>query len=137
MCFVRKEVVISIADLRYVCIECPQCQTKVILDMEQKAAFAEKHGIFAPKECPGCHSAYDSAIQPNIDQLQRAYQSLLEIADRITFCSASVGNGEDRASVKITERTRETDEEALHTRREGRRPAAPFAEPGADLQALR
>ena len=42
-----------------------------------------------------------------------------------------------RASVKITERTRETDKEALHTRREGRRPAAPFVEPGADLQALR
>jgi hypothetical protein len=42
-----------------------------------------------------------------------------------------------RTSVKITESRRETDKEALHTRREGRRLAAPFVEPGADLEALR
>lgn len=81
----HKELVISIADLRYVCILCPHCQTKVVLDMKEKAPFAAKHGIFAPKKCPGCYAEYDSAIQPNVDDLQRAYQSLIEIADRISF----------------------------------------------------
>ena len=61
----------------------------------------------------------------------------LGVREQQSWCSASVGNGEGRASVKITERTRETDAEALHTRRESRRPAAPFVEPGADLQAVR
>lgn len=86
----HKELVTSIADLRYVCIECPHCRTKVILDMREKSSFAEKQGIFAPKSCPGCHSPYDSAIQPNVDNLQRAYQSLLELADRISFRSEPV-----------------------------------------------
>lgn len=81
----HKEVVISIADLRYVSIECPVCKTRVVLDMKQKAPFAEKHGFFAPKKCPGCQSSYDSAIQPNVDSLQEAYQSLMQIADRISF----------------------------------------------------
>jgi hypothetical protein len=37
------------------------------------------------EECPGCRTAYDSAVQPNMDQLQRVYRSLLEIGDRISF----------------------------------------------------
>ncbi|MGH7487071.1 MAG: hypothetical protein ACRD9L_21655 [Bryobacteraceae bacterium] len=81
----RKQILISIADLRYVSIECPQCRAQVVLDMKERSAFAEKHGLFAPPECPACHTPYDSAIQPNVDNLQRAYQSLLKIADRIRF----------------------------------------------------
>jgi DNA-directed RNA polymerase subunit RPC12/RpoP len=46
---VHKELAISISDLRYVCIECPACRTKVILDMREKSEFAQKHSIFAPK----------------------------------------------------------------------------------------
>jgi hypothetical protein len=84
---------ISIADIRYVVIECPHCRTRVTLDLKERSSFAEKHGIFAPKECPGCRTAYDSAIQPNLDQLQRAYQSLLEIADRIRFHGEEEGTG--------------------------------------------
>ena len=80
-----QETVISMADLRYVGIECPHCRTRVILDMKETAALAVEHGIFAPRICPGCRTPYDSAIQPNIDNLQRAYQSLLEIADSISF----------------------------------------------------
>jgi hypothetical protein len=42
-----------------------------------------------------------------------------------------------RSAVKITERAREKDTEALHTRGEGRHPEAAFAGPGGDLEALR
>src|SRR5712692_3478934 len=43
----------------------------------------------------------------------------------------------ERCSVKITERTREKDKEAIHSRRESRHLEAAFVEPRADLQALR
>jgi|ERR1039458_9188531 hypothetical protein len=82
---VHKELVISISDLRYVSIECPVCRARVVLDMKERSEFAQKHGIFAPKACPGCQTAYDMAIQPQIDAFQRAYETLLPIADRIRF----------------------------------------------------
>ena len=81
----QKELAVSISDLRYVCIECPSCRTKVVLDMREKSGFAKKHTIFTPKRCLGCETPYDTAIQPNIDGFQRAYQALLPIADRISF----------------------------------------------------
>lgn len=81
----RKQLSVSLSDFRYVCIECPRCKTRVILDMKNKAAFAVEHGFFTPRDCPACKTPYDSAVRPNIDQLQRAYEALFEIADRITF----------------------------------------------------
>lgn len=81
----RKEVIISIEDLRHICIECPHCHAKVILDMQQSVPVARAHGMFAPANCPGCEASYDSAIKPNVDQLQRIYAALSAIADRISF----------------------------------------------------
>ena len=66
MCAMHKQFVVSLADLRYVRIECPQCKTKVILDMQEKSATAEKNNFFAPKECPGCRNDYDSAIAASV-----------------------------------------------------------------------
>ena len=85
MCLMHKETVVSILDFRYVVIDCPQCRTKVILDMKERSALAEKHNFFAPKDCPGCRSEYDSAMRGTIDSLQRMYRSLLQFSDRITF----------------------------------------------------
>lgn len=85
MCVMHKELVVSIADLRYVCIECPHCRTKVVLDMKEPSEVSKKYNFFTPKECPGCRTAYDTAIQPSIDSLQRSYTSLMQIADRISF----------------------------------------------------
>jgi hypothetical protein len=48
-------------------------------------------------------------------------------------CSASVGNGKERSTVKITERTREKDQKALHSRRESRHPEAAFVGARADF----
>ena len=91
MAALHKQFVVSLADLRYVSISCPRCKTRVVLDMEEPSEFSRKHGNFAPKECPGCRDDYDTAIRPAVDGFQRAYQSVLEIADRITF----QGNVED------------------------------------------
>lgn len=81
----RKQYVISLDDLRHVSIECPRCRARVTLDMKERPELPGKQPMFAPKICPGCHEPYDSAIQPNVDALQRAYQSLAAIADRIRF----------------------------------------------------
>lgn len=71
------------------CIECPHCHTKVTLDMREKYAYALKYNSFTPAECPACRVAYDTAIRPNIDALQRVYEGLAEIADRISFIGES------------------------------------------------
>ena len=34
MVVMRKQLITSLADLRFVCLECPQCHTKVTLDMD-------------------------------------------------------------------------------------------------------
>ena len=85
MAAMYKQFVVSLADLRYVSIACPICKTKVVLDMEEPSEFSRKHEVFMPKQCPGCREDYDAAIRLAIDRFQQAYQSVLEIADRITF----------------------------------------------------
>ncbi len=70
----RKQIVISLADLRFVSVECPECRTVVTMDMQEPHEFAQKHDAFTPKECPGCSRQYDSAIRPNVDKFQKAYQ---------------------------------------------------------------
>ncbi len=89
----RTEAVISISDLRYVCIECPQCRTKVILDMTERTEFGKRHDFFAPNKCPACQAPYDTAIQPGVDQLQKAYEALAPIAGRVSFRSEAEDDG--------------------------------------------
>ncbi len=89
----QSDFIISLADMRYVEIHCPNCTTKVTLDMEKPSDFSEKHGFFAPKECPGCRKDYDTAIRPAVDSFQRAYQSLLQMPKSITFRGASSREG--------------------------------------------
>jgi len=81
----QREIVVSLADLRYVSIECPNCHTKVTLDMKGKSELWEKQDFFTPKTCPGCTSAYDTAIPRSLDGFLKSYEALLPIADRITF----------------------------------------------------
>jgi hypothetical protein len=83
------KTMVSISDLRYVCIKCPQCQTRVILDMQKKSAKAQQHGFFAPKQCPGCLIDYDSSIRKSVDELQESYPRLLEIAESVSFFGES------------------------------------------------
>lgn len=94
----RKEWVLAVADLRYVTITCPHCRTQVTLDMKEKSAFAKAQRIFAPKKCPACFAAYDSATTPGIDGLQLAYEELTKISDGISFRgeSADVPSGEGK-----------------------------------------
>jgi hypothetical protein len=86
----RKELVISLVDIRYICIKCQNCKAEVTLDMQAKYDLAEKYGAFAPKQCPVCQQRYDSAIPENVDQLRKAYRAMLSIAEQITLKGDSV-----------------------------------------------
>ena len=83
----RRQLIVSLADLRHVCIECPNCHTRLIPDMKRKRTFDQEQFFFTPGVCAGCKIAYDSAIQANVNQMQSAYEGLMKIADSITFLS--------------------------------------------------
>ena len=57
-------------------------ELQMALDLVAREANAEarKVLVFTPRECPACKAAYDSAIRPNVDALQQAYEGLLQIA---------------------------------------------------------
>lgn len=81
----HKELVISVADLRYVCIGCQNCHTTVTLDMQELPNFREKYDAFTPKDCPGCQKEYDTAVRDGIDQLHRVFKMLSKVEKRVTF----------------------------------------------------
>ena len=81
----QREFIVSLADLRYVTITCPQCRTQVTLDMKEPSEFSKNHEYFAPSKCPGCHNLYDTAIAPAVNGFQRSYELVSAIADRISF----------------------------------------------------
>lgn len=88
MLYMHQEPVVSLADLRCVSIECPLCRTKVVLDMEEISEHAKKYSMFAPAGCPGCRVDYDTAVRAAVDQFQKAYQTLMPVAGRVSFHSA-------------------------------------------------
>ena len=85
MLVMQKQFVVSLADFRFVSIECQTCRTLVTMDMKEPHEFTEKYDAFTPKDCPACRRQYDSAVRPGVDALQRAYAALGPIADRVSF----------------------------------------------------
>jgi hypothetical protein len=64
-------------------------KTRVILDMAEPSEYAKNKSVFAPGQCPGCKTQYDSAIQENVNLMQRIYGALLPVQDRVTFIAES------------------------------------------------
>lgn len=53
----RKELIVSLGELRYVCVSCQHCSARVTLDLKEKSAFTAKFGSpLAAKACPGCQT---------------------------------------------------------------------------------
>ena len=78
------QFVVSIQDLRLVTILCPQCSTKVTLDLEVE--FAPPRSPFkVPDECPRCGNRFDSAIPRAIEGIQKIYKALAQLGDAVTF----------------------------------------------------
>jgi hypothetical protein len=84
----RKEIRFSIHELRHVSITCPQCATDVTLDMANyKRTISGNPGArnaFAPRACPACKTAYDTALVA-LDDLQQAYALLSKLEGVVAF----------------------------------------------------
>ena len=84
MAAIYRQMVIGLRDLRYVSVECQECHSVITLDMTKNSEHQERRGIFVPPVCSACDKPFDTATR-NLNSLRRSYQSLLEVADRITF----------------------------------------------------
>lgn len=81
----RKTLLISLVDLRFVSVSCKHCRTRVLLDLREPSEHAKTFGTLLPNECPGCRAGYDSALNPGLLALQSAYRELLKIEKQIEF----------------------------------------------------
>jgi hypothetical protein len=79
----RSQFVISVADLRFATIVCARCNTRVTLDLGVVATAA----FDTPQQCPRCAAAFDSAVRPAVNAIQKAYQSLARLEDAVAFTS--------------------------------------------------
>ena|SRR5579883_2210379 len=94
----RRALVISLADLRFVSVRCQHCRTRVVLDLQEPSEHATRFGVLLPNECPGCRKSYDTALAPGLVDLQNSYRNLLKIEKQIEFQSGEIEHapGEDR-----------------------------------------
>jgi hypothetical protein len=81
---IRREVVVSLDDLRFIRITCSHCNTTVNMDMQGEFKSSQQRLVFAPRACPGCHKSFDSAIE-NVDVFQRVYHTLAPIKQMLSF----------------------------------------------------
>jgi len=81
-----KERVISLLDLRWVCITC-KCGTSITMDLSRKP---RQDANFAPVMCQVCGELFDTSIR-NLNDLNVAFRAMLELAkgspDTVTFIS--------------------------------------------------
>jgi len=89
----QSDFVISLHDMRYVEIHCAHCSTVVTMDMARREQMGDRKDAFAPIQCPGCATPYDSKVRPAVDEFKRAYQSLMDLPKSITFRGASSREG--------------------------------------------
>jgi predicted RNA-binding Zn-ribbon protein involved in translation (DUF1610 family) len=85
MLSMRRQITISIGELRYVSIACPHCGTAVTLDMTKPSELSTRYGSLVPARCPACDTDYDSAIKPGVGQFCDAYKALKPIEQRVSF----------------------------------------------------
>lgn len=83
MAAMHRQLVVSLADLRYISLQCKNCDSSITLDMTKVSDHQRQHG-FTPAVCPACRQNYDTATR-SINQLRDAYDSLLRVADQVTL----------------------------------------------------
>jgi hypothetical protein len=83
-----KELIVSIADLRYASVTCAHCKTKVTVDLSylpqpQPGKIPEE--ILPLSQCPTCRAMFDSRIPENIGNLRKTYQNLVANGVLVSF----------------------------------------------------
>ena len=76
----HKQIVVGIEDLRFAALLCGHCGTRVTIDLAVELQQPQSRPQFAtPRECPRCHTSFDSAVAPAIDAMQKVYKALAEL----------------------------------------------------------
>jgi len=83
MLSMQQQISVSVGELRYVGIECPNCHAKLTLDLQSE--LGHERGAICPDRCPICRVPYDSAIPTNVSGLWTVYRRLLAVEGRILF----------------------------------------------------
>ncbi len=81
----KKQMLISIRDLRFATLVCTQCETRVTLDFASQFQPASGPRPFEPpQKCPQCGQRYDSNVPDAIKTLHQVYRALAGV-DVVTF----------------------------------------------------
>lgn len=74
----QKELLIPIAELRSVVMECAQCRSQIIFDVtfQPPESIAGRRASATPAICPTCDSHFDSGIQRAVDLFRSAYMAM-------------------------------------------------------------
>lgn len=92
----RKHLLLSMREMRYVGVTCKKCQTVLTLDMASDYD-PEREGRrqgFTPPQCPTCGDPFDSAIKPALDRFRVVYAALAGLANVVHFRVEDENTGE-------------------------------------------
>ena len=81
---VRKELLLTVKDLRFVQITCQGCGTQSRLDLSSFEKVGERN-VFTPRSCAVCKMDFDRTLQ-SLDGIQERFIALADFGDRVTFC---------------------------------------------------
>lgn len=74
----QKDLLIPIAELRSIVMECSQCRSQIIFDVtfQPPEGIAGRRPSATPASCPTCDSRFDSGIQHAVDLYRSAYAAM-------------------------------------------------------------
>lgn len=96
MPIMQKERVISLLDLRWLCVTCEKCKTSPTMDMNRESPGIQPGNFsnFAPSHCSMCGEPFDSAVT-NLHGLHVVFRAMFKFAeanpDVITFIATDPG----------------------------------------------
>lgn len=77
MCAMLKEMSVPVSDLRYLCVQCGECSTQIILDLTGKKDLTR---------CPACNLNFDPlSVNGNIEQIAAAFKQLNAAKHKFSF----------------------------------------------------
>jgi phage FluMu protein Com len=95
---VHSQFVVSVGDIRFATLLCRHCNTRVTLDLDAEFKPGSKHVPFeSPRECPRCHTLFDSVIPGAVNALQKIYKALAGLEDAVTFTGGEADADADPA----------------------------------------
>jgi len=79
MTVMQKEVVVSMSDLRYLCVQCGGCKTKIIIDLEGTET--------SLPHCAVCRAEFDPiSVGNNVTAMRTAYKQQKSTKHKFSFC---------------------------------------------------